>query len=134
MTRESTELQKVGTALPAKTEKTESVPLFTPRTDVYENEAAFHVVADMPGVDERSIDIQVDHNVLSVAGRAEAESFEGHELELGEYLNGSFVRQFTLPVDIDVEKIEATVRDGVVRIRLPKSDEAKPRKITVRSA
>ena len=133
MANESTELQKTEAGAPAQLERTETPLQYLPRTDVYENDEALFVVADMPGVDEKTLDIQVERNVLSVVGHAEAETPEGFELDYGEYRPGSFVRQFTLPVDVDVGRIDATVRDGVGRIRLPKSEGAKPRKVAVRA-
>ena len=106
-------------------------PTFTPRTDIYETPENLVVLADMPGVDEGSVDIQVERNVLSLIGEIGAEEVGGRQIGYAEYEGGRYERQFTLSDEVDVHRIEASVKDGVLRIVLPKAEAAKPRKITV---
>ncbi|MBI4862234.1 MAG: Hsp20/alpha crystallin family protein [Candidatus Riflebacteria bacterium] len=107
--------------------------LFVPRADIIETSDSLIVIADMPGVDEKSVDIQVEHNVLTIAGRVETEIFEGFQLGYQEFETGQFARQFTLSDEVDVNGIEASVRNGVLEIRLPKVESARPHKIAVRA-
>jgi HSP20 family protein len=112
-------------------ERTRDRLAFVPRADVYETEEAIVVVADMPGVDENSVDITLEDNVLTINGYVEPEQPEGHSLAYAEYRVGDYVRAFTLSDQIDQEGIEATVKDGVLQLHLPKAAAAKPRKIPV---
>ena len=114
-------------------ERTESRNVFVPRTDIYEQKDALVVIADMPGVDEKSVDINVEKNVLTITGRVAAEEIPGYRLLYSEYETGDYERSFRLSNEIDVDKIEATVRQGVLRIVLGKSEAAKLKKIAVKA-
>jgi HSP20 family molecular chaperone IbpA len=87
----------------------------------------------MPGVDESSVDITLEKNVLTIEGRVEWERPEGYELAYAEYGVGDYHRTFALSNEVDQSRIEATVRNGVLRLVLPKSEVAKTRKIAVRA-
>jgi HSP20 family protein len=112
-------------------ERTRDVTVFIPRTDIYERKDAIVVTADLPGVDEKAVDINVEKNVLTITGRVNRQGIEGHRLIYSEYQVGDYQRTFTLSNDIDVSKIEASMKDGVLRITLPKSEKVLPRKIAV---
>jgi len=114
-------------------ERTRDRLAFVPRADVYEAGEAIFVVADVPGVDENSLDITLEKGVLTINGYVEPAYPEGHNLAHCEYRVGDFVRAFTLSDQIDQGKIEATVSNGVLRLRLPKVAEATPRKIAVKA-
>lgn len=114
-------------------ERTRDRLAFVPRADVYETEEAIFVVADMPGVHENSVDITLEDNVLTINGYVESQQPEGHNLAYAEYRVGDYVRAFTLSDRIDRGAIEATVRDGVLRLRLPKAQEARLHKIPIRT-
>ena len=114
-------------------ERTRDRLAFVPRADVYEVDDAIVVVADMPGVDENSVDITLEQDVLTINGYVEPEYPEGYELTSAEYRIGDFTRAFTLSDKIDRENIEATVSNGVLRLRLPKLSEARKRTITVKA-
>lgn len=114
-------------------ERTRDRLAFVPRADIYESDEAITVVADMPGVNENSVDITLEDNVLSINGFVEPEQPEGHSLAYAEYQVGDYQRAFTLPDQIDREGIEAIVNDGVLRLYLPKITEAKRRKIAIRA-
>jgi HSP20 family molecular chaperone IbpA len=103
-----------------------------PRADIYEANDEIVVIADMPGVDESSVDITLEKNVLSINGCIEPPQFEDYSLAYAEYRVGDFERRFSLSNEIDQEKIEATMKDGVLTLRLPKVSPT-TRKITVRT-
>ncbi|MGD2039193.1 MAG: Hsp20/alpha crystallin family protein [Anaerolineae bacterium] len=112
-------------------ERTRDRLAFVPRVDIYETDEAIHVVADMPGVDENSLDIMLEKSVLTINGYVEPVKPEDHTLAHAEYRVGDYERAFTLSDQIDQEKIEATVKDGVLRLVLPKITEARQRKIPI---
>jgi HSP20 family molecular chaperone IbpA len=130
MTDQQLELnsQEVGREAAAEHRK---IPTLVPATDIFEQPDALVLIADMPGVDERDVDIQIEKNVLSLTGTVQAQTYGEHRLKYHEFETGRFERKFTLSDEIDASKIEASVKDGVLRIRLPKAEAAKPRKITV---
>ena len=112
-------------------ERTRECPCFVPRADVYETGDAISVVVDMPGVDEGSVDITLEDNVLTINGYVDPEPPEGYGLAYAEYRVGDYMRAFTLSDQIERDGIEATVRDGVLRLVLPKVEEVKKRKIAI---
>ncbi|HFD39871.1 MAG TPA: Hsp20/alpha crystallin family protein [Anaerolineae bacterium] len=115
-------------------ERTRDRLAFVPRADVYETDEEIVVVADMPGVSADSVDITLEDNVLTINGYVEPEPLEGYNLVYAEYRVGDYLRAFRLSDQIDRDGIEATVKDGVLRLRLPKVMEARTRKIEVRAA
>ena len=114
-------------------ERTRDRLAFVPRADIYETDDEIVVVADMPGVDENTVDITLENNVLTINGYVEMEQPEGYSLAYAEYRVGDYQRAFTLSDHIDREGIEATVKDGVLRLHLPKITEAKVKKIAIKA-
>lgn len=112
-------------------ERTRDCPCFVPRADVYETADAIFVLADMPGVDESSVDITLEDKVLTINGYVDPEPPEGYGLAYSEYRVGDYMRAFTLSDQIERDGIEATVSDGVLRLVLPKVEEVKKRKIAI---
>ena len=106
-------------------------PVAAPRVDVYETKDAFVVVADVPGVSDGSLDVTLEKDQLTIEGRVEPVRRENHRLRLVESAGGGFLRTFALPEGIDRERIAATVKNGVLRLTLPKSEAARPRRIVV---
>ena len=104
-----------------------------PRADIYETGEAIAVVVDMPGVDETTVDILLENNELTINGYVEPMQPEGHSLAYAEYRVGDFERAFTLSDEIDREGIEAVVKDGVLRLHLPKNTRARMRKIDIKA-
>lgn len=96
---------------------------YIPAVDVIEGENESILYADMPGVDQSSIDITVEKNVLTIKGKVERPKFEGYDVLYSEYGIGDFERSFTLGEDVDRENISASMKDGVLMIKLP---NAKP--------
>ena len=117
---------------PSGAERTRDRLTFVPRVDIYENGDEIVVVADMPGVDEKSLDVTLEHNVLTINGCVEPMNPEKRNLAYAEYRVGDYERSFSLSDQIDRDKIEATVRNGVLRLHLPKITAARTRKIAVR--
>jgi HSP20 family molecular chaperone IbpA len=106
-------------------------PLFVPRVDIFETAEAVVLVADLPGVDESSVEVTVDKRVLTIAGKVEPLSPAGYRLTYQEYRAADFHTQFRLSDAIDSDAIVATVKDGVLRIELRKADTARSRRIEV---
>jgi HSP20 family molecular chaperone IbpA len=115
------------------TERTRDGLCFTPRADIYETDDALIVVVDVPGADEKSVDITLEKNVLTINAYVDdLPQMEGYSLAFAEYNVGDYQRSFRLSDEIDRDGIEAEVRDGVLRLRLPKAGPAKTRKISVK--
>ena len=112
-------------------ERTRDRLAFVPRADVYETEEAIVVVADLPGVDENSLDITLEDNVLTINGYVEPEQPEGYSLAYAEYRVGDYMRAFALSDQIERGGIEATVKDGVLRLHLPKVAVTRSRRIPI---
>jgi HSP20 family molecular chaperone IbpA len=123
--------EKAEVTTPA--EQTRPGVVFTPPVDIFETEKDITLLADMPGVKADSLDIDLHENVLSLDGDVKSPE-DGDETDVfREYRTGKYYRQFTLSQVIDQGKIEAAMKDGVLRLRLPKVEAATPRKIAVRS-
>ena len=130
---QSTEAERVPAAQPQGTERTRERPLYAPRVDIVESEDALEVLADMPGVTPESVEVTLEQRVLSVRGRAEVPVPEGLAPLYLEYEPGDYERSFTLSDAVDPSGIEARVRAGVLRLRLPKAGPAKPQRIEVKA-
>lgn len=126
-----TAMTKRASRSPAATERTQEGPVFTPRVDIRETEAEVLLVADMPGVDETSVTIDLEGSELTVRGRFTPKAPERYSLTYQEYGSGDYERSFTIGEAIDRENIQAVVKDGVLRLSLPKAKEAQPRRIAV---
>lgn len=103
-------------------ERTRARLAFVPRTDICETEDAVVLVADMPGVMKDNVDISLENDTLTINGYVEPERPEGYGLMYAEYRIGDFQRSFTISNRIDRDNIEASLKDGVLRVRLPKAD------------
>ncbi len=114
-------------------ERTRSGAAFVPRVDIYELEDNISIVCDMPGVAEEGVNITLEKNVLTIDGYVAADTPEGYSLAYAEYRVGDYQRRFTVSDEIDQDNIEATLKDGVLRLTLPKA-APKTRKIAVKSA
>ena len=125
------EVQKQEEAPADEMERTRSRRSFIPRADIYETEKEIIVLADIPGANEKTVDITLEKNVLSITAFVEPAIPSGFEVAYAEYEEGDYQRSFRLSDEIDRDKIEATVSDGVLRLNLPKSQEARIKKITV---
>jgi HSP20 family protein len=128
------DIQKVdksnATAVP---EQTRPGPVYTPAVDIFENDSAITVLADMPGVKAQDLKIDLRDSVLTLSGHVSGPDKPARKSVLREYEAGTFFRQFTLSEMIDQAKIDAKLKDGVLRLELPKLERAKPRQITVKT-
>jgi HSP20 family molecular chaperone IbpA len=115
----------------ATREATRPGVLLTPPVDIFEDAAALTVLADMPGVAPGHLTIDLHEGVLTITGHAAAPEGANEVPVLHEYQAGTFQRSFTLSEAIDQERIEATLKNGVLRLRLPKAERAKPRQIAI---
>ena len=113
-------------------ERTWSRPAFVPHTDIYKVDGEIIIVVDMPGVDAESVDITMEKNVLTINGYVEPVELENYTLAYAEYKVGDYERSFSLSNEIDQSKIEATMKDGVLRLHLPKVGPT-TRKIAVKA-
>jgi len=105
---------------------------FAPPVDVYEDEHNVSLKIEVPGIDEKDIDVRIENNVLTVHGERKFEKEEKEEnFRRVERQYGSFTRTFTLPTSVDAEKVSANYDKGILKIALPKKAEAKPKQIKV---
>ena len=117
--------------MPNQAPAPENEPVYVPRVDVRETAEGFAVVANLPGVDEKSVEATVQNRVLTIEGWTNTEKPQGYE-ELGrEFGAGRFRRDFTLPDAVDPARIQARVKNGVLAVSIPKKEEVKARKIQV---
>lgn len=112
-----------GAARGAETTRTR--PVYTPAADIYETESALVLVVELPGVLPDQLDVRLDKRVLTIAGHGGGARHEGYSLALCEYQPGDFERVFTLSDMIDDSAIDAVMKDGVLRLTLPKAGPAK---------
>jgi HSP20 family protein len=127
------EVQKQEEAPADEMERTRSRRSFVPKADIYETEKEIIVLADIPGANEQSVDITLEKNLLSINAYIEPAIPSGFDIAYAEYEEGDYQRSFRLSDEIDRDKIEATVSDGVLCLRLPKSQEAATKKIAVQT-
>ena len=105
---------------------------FAPAVDVYEDEHRVTLKIEVPGIEEKDIDVRVENNVLSVSGERKIEREEKEEnYRRVERQYGSFTRTFTLPQTVDTDHVSANYDKGLLKITLPKKAEAKPKQIKV---
>jgi len=117
---------------PEGREETLNNTSFAPPVDVYEDEHSVNLKIEVPGVDEKDIDVRIENNVLTVHGERKFEKEEKQEnFRRVERQYGSFTRTFTLPSTVDAEKVAASYDKGILKIALPKKAEAKPKQIKV---
>jgi HSP20 family protein len=117
--------------LPKKEEATIPARVFLPTADIYETQDALTVILEMPGVERNNVDVRVEDGVLNVQGQLDLSKYQGLRPLYTEYNVGHYARSFQLSSTIDQSKIGAELKDGVLRLTLPKVEEAKPRKIEV---
>jgi HSP20 family protein len=116
------------------TEKTRPGRYFVPDVDIWEDDQGLRLWADMPGVTEKDVDVVLKDNVLTITGNVDAGIYSQLSPLYTEYNVGNYYRQFALNEHIDDSRIKARMRNGVLEVELPKREEAKPRRIEVRSS
>ena len=114
-------------------EQTKPGVVFTPAVDIFETDKEITLLADMPGVTSKDLNIDLHENILTLDGDVNSPERDDELEVMREYRTGKYYRQFTLSQVIDQSKIDAVLKDGVLRLKLPKVESATPRKITVKS-
>jgi HSP20 family protein len=118
--------------LEKKEETTIPARVFVPAADIFEGENDLTVILEMPGVEKNNVDIHVENGVLNVEGRLDLTKYRGLQPLYTEYNIGHYSRSFRLSSKIDQTKIAAEMKDGVLTLKLPKVEEAKPRTIQIK--
>jgi HSP20 family protein len=115
------------------TEQTpENLAALLPPVDIYEDETGFTLTADLPGVSKERLGVKVNGDNLLIEGEVLVPAPQGMELLYAEVPASSYRRSFTLSRELDASKIEANLKDGVLKLRIPKAEEARPRKIEIK--
>jgi HSP20 family protein len=131
------EVRTVEQQTPAAREagqRTPPRPVFLPPADIYETKDSIVVLAEMPGVSPDGVDISLERRVLTIRGRSAANEHGGYQRVYNEYADGDYERVFTLSENIDRDRIEATLKEGVLQLVLPKAEAAKARKIELKAS
>jgi HSP20 family protein len=123
--REKTDLDKSA-------EGTHSGPYYEPVVNIFEDEQALTIVAEMPGISEKDVEIDLREGVLTLLGKNQVKESDCEGLYT-EFRRGNYLRRFTLTDTIDQENISAIMNHGLLKVVLPKQDRVKPRKIQVRT-
>ena len=124
--------QKAELSMPA--EQTTAGVVFTPSVDIFETEKDINLLADLPGVKSDDLKIDLRDNVLTLSGDVTPfEESDENDIFI-EYEVGKYYRQFSVTEEIDQDKIEGELKDGVLRLILPRAEKAVPKKITVKVA
>lgn len=109
-----------------------STSAWAPNVDIFENENELVVKAELPGIDQKNVELNVENNVLTISGERKLEFEDRKEnYHRVERAYGTFSRSFSLPRLIDESKIEADYKDGVLTVHVPKHEKAKPQKIKI---
>ncbi|WP_136808959.1 Hsp20/alpha crystallin family protein [Desulfosediminicola flagellatus] len=102
-----------------------------PKTNMYDNGDSFQVIAEVPGVNKEDLSIKVQGNYLELSGTRQSDAPEGFTIHRVERDQSTFSRSFTLAADVDADKIEAVLKDGLLTLVLPKAESAKPKQVTI---
>jgi len=109
----------------------ENETIYAPKVDIWESEDSVILKADMPGVDESSVNVHLEKSILKITGKYIDDYPDGYKTHFCEYRVGNYERSFTLSSDINKEGIVAKVKNGVLDLVLPKLKEVQPKVITV---
>jgi len=93
---------------------------YTPPVDIFENNEEYLLYAEIPGASENDVDVTIEKNVLTITAKVNVDVPEGYRLFYSEYGIGDYKRSFELGNEVDQDKIEATVKNGILKLRLPK--------------
>jgi len=122
---------KQESATPNGTERIKSRKVYVPAVDILENDQSLLLVSEMPGVDDAGVDVTIEKNILTIKGTVSDHVPQGYKLSYEEYGIGDYERSFTLPNEIDRDGVEATIKNGVLKLTLPKVKQAATRKVAV---
>ncbi|MHC5039193.1 MAG: Hsp20/alpha crystallin family protein [Planctomycetota bacterium] len=116
----------------AEVEHASDRPVYVPNVDIFDSEDGVVLVADLPGVPKEGVSLTLEQGVLTLSGKVKSDLPDGAEAVYREYEDGDFYRSFRLGQEIDGEKMEASVENGVLKLVIPRSDWAKTKKIEVK--
>ena len=133
MANDTQDTKKKEVATTQSEERTRERRVYVPSVDIIESKDETTVIADIPGVDESSVDITLEKNILEIYGKVDPDIPQALRLVVSEYGIGDYHRRFTLSDEIDRDRIQATVKNGVLRLILPRAEKAKTRKIEVKA-
>jgi len=129
--REDGNPQKQESETPSGTERIKARKVYVPVVDILETDQALLLVSEMPGVDEAGVDVTIEKNILTIKGTVASHVPAGYKLSYEEYGIGDYERSFTLPNEIDRGAVQAAIKDGVLKLTLPKVKQAATRKVAV---
>ena len=115
-------------------QKSEAAPAIAPPADIFEDGDGISIVLDMPGVTKDRLSVKADRNELVVEGEASIDMPKGMEAAYAEIRSAHYRRSFVLTHELDTDAVEASMKDGVLSIRVPKRAELKPRQIEIQAA
>ena len=104
---------------------------WTPALDLYQTNDDVVAVVELPGMRKEDIEISLHDGTLTVSGERKSESVEGEKAERTERVTGKFRRSITLPARVETDKVNATYKDGILTVTLPKAEDAKPKQIQI---
>jgi HSP20 family protein len=105
---------------------------WSPAVDIYEQDGNIVLKAELPGIEPKDVDVRVENNILTLRGeRRVDQEVQKESYQRVERSYGAFTRSFTLPTVVDSDNIKAEFKDGVLRMTLPKKEEAKPKQIAI---
>ncbi len=124
-------MEKDSTSVPSSNIKAQ-VNTYLPRTDIVDSEEEVRIWAEMPGLDNESVNITLEKNILTIDGKIKTNLYpEGYTLRVNEFPVGNYRRTFKLGQDLNCEDIQAKMKNGVLYLVLPKSKDSGPKKISV---
>ena len=123
-------VEKKSEQVPTKTVNRHT---YTPKVDICESTEEYLIEAEMPGVDKKNIDVKFEDGLLTILGRVLSDNLEGYKKVYSEYDVGNFERVFEISEDIDVAKIQAVIKSGILKIVLQKKEALRPKRIEVRA-
>ena len=128
-----TNYQKERAQTPVKMERTRNRKVFVPKVDIIETGDAMVLFAEMPGIDEKSVEVVLEKNILKITGTVEPQDCPGRSIAYSEYDTGDYERTFTISDEVDRGRITAVVKNGVLKLTLYKAPQAEVKKIAVRT-
>jgi HSP20 family protein len=103
----------------------------SPRTNLFDSGDTFQLIAEVPGLSKEDLNIRIQGNYLELSGTRNSDAPQGYKAHRVERDTTSFTRSFTLPADVNADKIEAVLHDGLLTLVLPKAEAAKPKQISI---
>lgn len=127
------EYQKVPASTPAETERTRNRKVYVPKVDIIETADGMVMYADIPGADEKTVEVTLEKSVLTISSTIVPQHFAGRSICYAEYDVGDYERSFTVSDEVDRDRIEAVVKNGVLKLVLHKVPQVVAKKIAVRT-